>query len=62
VSAQVTERITLSGLDEQSAEALQMAITRLARRYGVEVQTEVREEPLKGQPEPRLARRPDPKN
>jgi hypothetical protein len=47
VSAPVTERITVSGLDEQSAEALQMAITRLARRYGVEVRTEVKEEPLR---------------
>jgi hypothetical protein len=47
VSAPVTERITVSGLDEQSAEALQLAITRLARRYGVEVRTEVTEEPLR---------------
>ena len=47
VSVPVTERITVSGLDEQSAKALQMAITRLARRYGIEVRTELKEEPLR---------------
>ena len=47
VSTPVTECISVSGLDEQSAEALRMAITRLARRYGIEVRTELKEEPLR---------------
>ncbi len=40
-----SERISISGLDQQSAEALRMAVTRLARRYGVEVRTEVSAHP-----------------
>lgn len=44
-----SERISITGLDQQSAEALQMAVTRLARRYGVEVRTEVSAEPPRPQ-------------
>jgi hypothetical protein len=44
-SAPGNKRISITGLDQQSAEALQMAVTRLARRYGVEVRTEVSEDP-----------------
>lgn len=39
------ERISISGLDQQSAEALRIAVTRLAKRFGLEVRAEVREEP-----------------
>lgn len=49
-AAPLTERISVTGLDRQSAEALRMAITRLAKRYGVEVRTEVSEE-SSGSPE-----------
>jgi hypothetical protein len=45
----LTERISITGLDQQSAEALRMAVARLARRYGVEVRTEVTEEPPRSQ-------------
>jgi hypothetical protein len=45
----LTERISITGLDQQSAEALRMAVVRLARRYGVEVRTEVTEEPPRSQ-------------
>ena len=40
---------SITGLDQQSAEALRMAVARLARRYGVEVRTEVTEEPPRSQ-------------
>jgi len=44
-AAPLTERISVTGLDQQSAEALRIAVTRLAKRYGVEIRTEVSEEP-----------------
>ena len=43
-AAQPAERIRVAGLDAQSAEALLLAISRLAKRYGVEVRTELTEE------------------
>ncbi|HSF06642.1 MAG TPA: hypothetical protein VLG10_12700 [Methylomirabilota bacterium] len=43
--APLTERIRVSGLDQQSAEALRLAVTRLAKQYGLEARAEVSEEP-----------------
>lgn len=43
-AAPLIERISITGLDEQSAEALQLAVMRLATRYGLEVRAEVTRE------------------